>query len=101
MNCPCTSSCYTRTANLEQASNGRGVDVTADSKYYIAEYQFDYTLTRDNTATGLTNVIVDRKVTSVTYYNLMGQQSSKPFEGVNIVVTRYSDGTTSTTKVIQ
>jgi hypothetical protein len=31
----------------------------------------------------------------------MGQQSSKPFEGVNIVVTRYSDGTTSTTKVIQ
>lgn len=92
---------YTRTANLEQASNGRGVDVTADSKYYIAEYQFDYTLTRDNTATGLTNVIVDRKVTSVTYYNLMGQQSSKPFEGVNIVVTRYSDGTTSTAKVIQ
>lgn len=92
---------YTRTANLEQASNGRGVDVTADSKYYIAEYQFDYTLTRDNTATGLSNVIVDRKVTSVTYYNLMGQQSSKPFEGVNIVVTRYSDGTTSTAKVIQ
>ena len=92
---------YTRTANLEQASNGRGVDVTADSKYYIAEYLFDYTLTRDNTATGLSNVIVDRKVTSVTYYNLMGQQSSKPFEGVNIVVTRYSDGTTSTAKVIQ
>ena len=92
---------YTRTANLEQANNGRGVDVTADSKYYIAEYQFDYTLTRDNTATGLSNVIVDRKVTSVTYYNLMGQQSSKPFEGVNIVVTRYSDGTTSTAKVIQ
>jgi len=33
------------------------------------------------------------------YYNVMGQQSSKPFDGINIVVKRYSDGTTSSTKV--
>jgi hypothetical protein len=28
-------------------------------------------------------------------------QSDKPFDGINIVVTRYSDGTTSTTKVVR
>ena len=36
---------------------------------------------------------------SVTYVNPQGMQSSKPFDGINIVVTRYSDGTTRTTKV--
>ena len=37
----------------------------------------------------------------VTYVNPQGMQSNKPFDGVNIVVTRYSDGTTSTSKVIR
>lgn len=39
-------------------------------------------------------------VVDVTYYNVVGQQSSKPFDGINIVVKRYSDGTTSSTKVL-
>lgn len=39
------------------------------------------------------------EVIDVMYYNVMGQQSSKPFDGINIVVKRYSDGTTSSTKV--
>ncbi len=41
------------------------------------------------------------EVVSVTYYNAQGMQSSKPFKGMNIVVTRYSDGSTSTTKVVR
>ena len=40
-------------------------------------------------------------VESVSYFNLMGQESSQPFEGINIVVTRYSDGSTSTVKVLR
>jgi hypothetical protein len=44
--------------------------------------------------------MVDRQATSVTYYNVTGQQSSKPFDGLNIVVTRYNDGTTDTAKVL-
>ena len=35
------------------------------------------------------------------YYNPLGVSSSQPFDGVNIVVTRYSNGTTRTTKVIR
>lgn len=37
----------------------------------------------------------------VTYVNPQGMQSSRPFDGVNIVVTRYSDGSTRTTKIIR
>jgi hypothetical protein len=31
---------------------------------------------------------------------MAGQQSNKAFEGVNIVVTRFTDGTKKTTKVV-
>jgi hypothetical protein len=42
-----------------------------------------------------------KAVAGVTYYNLMGIESSKPFEGINIVVTRYSNGSISTAKVLK
>lgn len=42
----------------------------------------------------------NRVVKSTSYYNVMGMESSKPFEGINIVVTRYSDGSSTTTKVL-
>ena len=41
------------------------------------------------------------QVVDVTYYNLSGISSSRPFEGVNIVVTRYSDGSRSAVKVVK
>ena len=37
-------------------------------------------------------------VSSVTYYNLMGTPSYQPFQGLNIVVTRYANGKTRTEK---
>lgn len=40
------------------------------------------------------------EVVNRTYFNAQGMQSSEPFDGINIVVTRFSDGTTSTTKVV-
>ena len=36
-----------------------------------------------------------------TYYNAQGIKSDQPFDGVNIVVTRYSDGSTKITKVVR
>lgn len=42
-----------------------------------------------------------KTVANVAYYNLAGQQSAEPVEGVNIVVTTYSDGSTTTAKVIK
>lgn len=39
-----------------------------------------------------------KTVAATQYVNLAGQTSSRPFDGVNVVVTRYSDGTTTATK---
>ena len=50
--------------------------------------------------TAVTELNSSSEVMSVRYYNVMGMASDKPFNGLNIVVTRYSDGTTATMKVI-
>lgn len=51
--------------------------------------------------TGIAQPEADKQSIGCTYYNLTGVASSEPFDGVNIVVTRYSDGTTTATKVIR
>lgn len=53
------------------------------------------------TVTAVAEFTADKAVESVRYYNIMGMESKKPFEGINIVVTRYTDGSTSTTKVLR
>ena len=53
-----------------------------------------------NQVTGV-NGIADKTVAGVKYYNLTGVESSRPFNGINVVVTTYTDGTTSTTKVVK
>lgn len=47
------------------------------------------------------NDITSKTVAGVKYYNLAGIESDRPFEGVNIIVTTYTDGTTSATKVMK
>ena len=50
------------------------------------------------TSVGEINVV--STVVDQIFFNSQGMQSSKPFSGLNIVVTRYSDGSTKTTKMI-
>jgi hypothetical protein len=42
-----------------------------------------------------------KTVSSVRYYNVSGQESAEPFQGVNIVVTNYTDGSHTTTKIVK
>jgi hypothetical protein len=56
--------------------------------------------TGNGVITSVADVKVDRQVAGVEYVNLAGQRSAKPWQGVNIVVTRYTDGTTRSTKAI-
>ena len=42
----------------------------------------------------------NRTVVNVEYVNLAGVRSSRPWNGVNIKVTTYDDGSTSTTKLV-
>lgn len=51
--------------------------------------------------TGGVSNIYDIYAVNVKYSNLAGQVSDKPFSGVNIVVTTYSDGSTRTTKIVK
>ena len=73
---------------------------------YIAGENTDYefvviTAELDNTViTGVENVDVERTVQSVSYVDLMGRMSTRPHNGVNVVVTTYTDGTKKTTKVV-
>ena len=43
----------------------------------------------------------EKTINNVKYYNVAGMESSVPFDGVNIKVVTYTDGTTSTSKVMK
>lgn len=45
--------------------------------------------------------VINVNAASVKYIDAMGRVSDRPFKGVNIVVTRNADGTTTTTKVVK
>ncbi len=51
--------------------------------------------------TAINGVISNAQPVSVEYVNIAGMRSSKPWQGVNIIVTRYSNGTTTTTKMVK
>lgn len=50
--------------------------------------------------TSVNQVNEDKAVAGVRYYNLAGQEVAQP-NGITIQVTTYTDGTTSTTKVVR
>jgi hypothetical protein len=68
--------------------------------YFIAEYTIPDKLTSD-IPTSINGVDSYRNVVSEKYYNVAGIESDTPFQGVNIVVTRYNDGSTTTTKILK
>ena len=80
-------------------------DVTSVSElsspnYYITKVS--HTIVQDPTiTTGVEDVDAEKTVAGVTYYNLLGVSSDSPFEGVNVVVTTYTDGTKSSKKIVK
>ncbi len=61
----------------------------------VVEVEFN-----DNTYTGIED-LDDNEVAVVTYYNLQGIPSNRPYQGVNIIVMLYKNGKTVTTKEIR
>lgn len=51
--------------------------------------------------TAVDNINAGKTVASVSYYDLAGRASNQPVNGVNVMVTRYSDGTTSIVKMVR
>lgn len=56
---------------------------------------------KDYRRVAVNDVNASRTVVSTRYFNVAGIESSKPFDGVNIVVNTYTDGTTKVTKVVK
>ena len=71
--------------------------VTPSTKFVV--YPLD--LDADKVATGVNDVNCAKEVKGVSYFNMMGVESAQPFEGVNIMVTTYTDGTQSAAKVLR
>ena len=78
------------------ANAPRRVDAQAQARYIV--YPVTIQQTSESVITGVMNVAGVREVAAVEYVNLAGQRSSRPWQGVNIVVTRYTDGTVTTAK---
>ena len=57
----------------------------------------------DQTVTAVRELLSRDAVTikSMTYYNMMGQASDTPFDGINVIVVRYTDGTSRSWKVLR
>ena len=68
--------------------------------YYITKVS--HTIVKDeHISTGVEDVNAEKTVAGVTYYNLLGVSSDRPFEGVNVVVNTYTDGTKSSKKIVK
>ncbi len=49
----------------------------------------------------ISDVAASRTVSAVRYYNVMGAESDKPFDGVNIMVITFSDGSRVSRKILR
>ena len=67
--------------------------------YFIAEAKVTANFTPD-TPTAVGTINAESQVVNVTYYNMMGVASNRPYPGINIVEKRYSNGATTTSKVV-
>lgn len=68
-----------------------------------AKYTVYPILLNDDMATAIETISNDkvaRTLKGTRYYNLMGVESSTPFQGVNIIVKEYTDGSRESSKVI-
>lgn len=82
---------------LVKEEKGPSHVIGASTKFVVYPLNLD----ADKVATGVNDVNSAKEVKGVSYFNMMGVESAQPFDGVNIMVTTYTDGTSSATKVVR
>ena len=93
---------YTFTSIVQvPTASGAPALKAAGNGYIVNPTNLTAATTPQDPVTAIYTVGMSKEVKSVKYYNPAGIESSKPFQGVNIVVTRYSDGSVTTTKVVK
>ncbi len=76
-------------------------DSTKETRYMVyplREWRYEGAIHGD-LVTGDASVFVHKQPKAVEYVNAMGVRSSRPFNGVNVVVTTYTDGSRSVAKM--
>ncbi|MBQ9577007.1 MAG: hypothetical protein IJV11_09025, partial [Muribaculaceae bacterium] len=69
----------------------------ADGKLQSEDIAYEFVVAP---LTGIEEMNADKQVAGVRYFNLAGQEMQQA-EGLTIVVTTYTDGTTSAVKVVK
>ena len=87
------------TTDAKSAPRKVDYDSTVAPSAKFVVYPLD--LDANKVATGVNDVNSAKEVKGVSYFNMMGVESAQPFDGVNIMVTTYTDGTSSATKVVR
>lgn len=87
------------TTDAKSAPRKTAYDSTVAPSTKFVVYPLD--LDANKVATGVNDVNSAKEVKGVSYFNMMGVESAQPFDGVNIMVTTYTDGTSSTAKVLR
>ena len=88
----------TATAAIEGDITVDGIElVTADCKNLLLKGF----VIGVNSTTSVKEIAVNKTIACVDYYNLAGQRIDRPESGMTLVVTTYTDGTRTTTKVIR
>lgn len=87
------------TTDAKSAPRKTAYDSTVAPSTKFVVYPLD--LDANKVATGVNDVNSAKEVKGVSYFNMMGVESAQPFDGVNIMVTTYTDGTQSAAKVLR
>lgn len=84
------------------ASAPRRAAIKPDTRELSPTYTvYPLSLSAGSVVTGVSTVDQAKTVSSVVYYNLQGMASPTPHAGLNVVVTRYTDGSTQVAKVMR
>lgn len=84
------------------ATTGAPAKVGANDDLSFQNYVvYPLAISDSQVITGVDNLNASKDVVSVQYVNAAGMVSTTPFKGVNMVVTRYADGSQVTTKVVK
>ena len=67
------------------------------------DYYTNYTImpVSADVLTAIDNLDATKQVTKVSYVSTTGVVSDKPFQGVNIVITQFNDGSRIVTKAVK
>ena len=86
-------------SNNETTTPQKAITISANN-YYVNE-QTETVEYNDEIVTALNDVQISATPLQITYINALGISSDKPFQGVNIKVTRYTDGSIQKSKMVK